>query len=169
MFEPAEPREDLTGQCFGTWTTIGLAGRKNKRIYWLCRCGCGAEQPVESHSLKNGRAKRCKACRGKRNGEHHTTHGLTKTVEYRTWQSMKTRCYNPKSKWFEYWGGRGITVHPDWLHDFPAFLEHVGPKPSAGYTIDRIDNDKNYEPGNVRWATQHEQMKNRRSWKKSLA
>jgi hypothetical protein len=90
-------------------------------------------------------------------------HGYTGTPEYRAWSGLKQRCLNPDNKNWEAWGGRGITVFPGWVHDFPAFLAHVGPRPGAGYSLDRIDVDGNYEPGNVRWANVGMQNNNRRT------
>lgn len=85
------------------------------------------------------------------------------TPEYNSWTNMKQRCLNPNSKAYKYYGGRGITIHPEWVNDFKAFYAYVGDKPSPSHSIDRINNDGNYEPGNVRWATKREQVSNRRA------
>ena len=89
---------------------------------------------------------------------------------YATWQSIKTRCYNPNSRGFRYYGARGVRMHPEWVNNARAFLDWVdsnlGPRPD-GTTLDRIDNDGDYAPGNLRWASIAEQRKNRRGWSKS--
>jgi hypothetical protein len=90
-------------------------------------------------------------------------HGMHKTPEYSSWEHMKQRCTNPNKRSFPWYGGRGISVHPEWMHSFLAFYAHVGPKPSPKHSLDRIDVNGNYEPGNVRWATQQQQMENARS------
>jgi hypothetical protein len=90
------------------------------------------------------------------------THGMRNTAEYGVWARMITRCENPRRDKWEYYGGRGITVSPLWRHDFAAFYAEVGPRPSVIHSIDRIDNDRGYEPGNVRWATKREQRANQR-------
>jgi hypothetical protein len=84
--------------------------------------------------------------------------------EYWAWQNAKARCFNPKMKSYKNYGERGITMAPEWVNDFPAFLAHIGPRPGLGYTLDRIDNERGYEPGNVRWATHSEQNRNKRPW-----
>lgn len=94
---------------------------------------------------------------------HGHSKRATKAPEYRVWTGIVTRCYNQKSKGFAYYGARGITMAPEWRHDFQAFFDHVGPKPAEGYSIDRIDNSRGYEPGNVRWSSMREQCRNRRS------
>jgi hypothetical protein len=98
------------------------------------------------------------------------SHGEVKTVggkrtpspEYRTWQSVKNRCFNPRSRDYSHYGGRGVTMHPAWVSDFAAFLADVGRRPCDGMTLDRVDGDGNYEPGNVRWVDRLEQARNRK-------
>ncbi len=80
--------------------------------------------------------------------------------EYLAWKGMKKRCFNPKQPKYPRYGGRGITVCQEWLHNFKAFLSHIGPRPGPEYSLDRIKNDGNYEPGNVRWATAKQQQAN---------
>lgn len=84
-------------------------------------------------------------------------------AEHMAWVNMIHRCYNPQNKDFKYYGARGIAVCEEWQQSFDAFFAHVGPRPSNRYTLDRKDNDGNYEPGNVRWATWYQQRANRRS------
>jgi hypothetical protein len=86
-----------------------------------------------------------------------------KTPEYKAWQNMKMRCYNPNGKWFKDYGGRGIMVCDRWLHNFDNFLEDMGNKPSPNLTLDRIDNDKDYSPNNCKWNNRYNQNRNRRN------
>jgi hypothetical protein len=89
-------------------------------------------------------------------------HGLSTTPEYKCWQQIKARCLNPTHRAYPDYGGRGITVHPDWSDDFMAFYRHVGPRPSKRHSLDRLNNARGYEPGNVAWKTKKEQNNNRR-------
>lgn len=91
------------------------------------------------------------------------THRLSYTPEYRAWQTMRLRCTNPRNRAWKDYGGRGITICDAWLSDPAAFIAHIGPKPSPKHELDRIDNSRGYEPGNVRWATRKENCRNRRS------
>lgn len=92
----------------------------------------------------------------------YTAHGMSNKPEYRVWHNMKQRCLNPNHKKYSDYGGRGITVYEEWINDFATFYDAVGERPHPKYSLDRIDNDGNYEPGNVRWTTVSEQNKNRR-------
>jgi hypothetical protein len=96
-------------------------------------------------------------------GSGTATHGMTNTPEYKTWRSAVERCHNPNNRQYPAYGARGIKVADEWRSDFAAFFAHVGPRPSGRYTLDRIDNDRGYEPGNVRWATYTTQANNKRS------
>lgn len=93
---------------------------------------------------------------------------INKFPNYATWLGIKYRCYNSNSKDYIHYGGRGIKVYDGWINNFTAFNDYVGEKPSADYSLDRIDNNGNYEPGNVRWATRHEQMANMRNNAKTV-
>lgn len=155
-------KKDITGDVFGGWTVLRFAGSRKvdgiSRRFWECRCVCGATSEILSTSLFNGNTKSC----GCLKIESQTTHGRSQTPEYRTWAHMHQRCTNPKHKRFADWGGRGIKVCDRW-QSFEAFLEDMGERPSAGHSIDRENNDGNYEPGNCRWATRSQQQSNKRS------
>lgn len=93
----------------------------------------------------------------------HLKRGYSSTSEYTTWRAMIARCYNPKINCFEMYGGAGITVCDRWKRSFSCFLEDMGKKPSSKHMLDRLDNSKGYEPGNVRWASATEQARNKRN------
>jgi len=148
-------RLNLEGQMFGHWTALEYVG--NSR--WLCRCACGKEKKVKGSVLNRGRSLSC-SCRRIAN---QTRHGGSRTPEYKIWSAFKDRCLNPANPGYARYGARGISVFPEWIASFGAFISHIGPRPSPKHSIDRIDNDRGYEPGNVRWATRKQQQRNIRT------
>lgn len=159
-------RLDLTNQRFGRLTALEFAGTVrsdggNEFTQWRCRCDCGAETITYTNGLRSGHAQSC-GCRQEDNQRRAVkTHGLYLSPAYRIWASMIQRCTNKKCGGYENYGGRGIAVCERWLK-FKNFVADMGQRPD-GKSIDRKDNDGNYEPSNCRWATKAEQEKNKRT------
>lgn len=154
--------EDLTGRRFGRLTVLGQCGRNpSNKILWSCACDCGGQTKTTTQKLKSGASRSCGCYNRDRVREYFTTHGGRHTRLFSIWSSMKTRCYNPKSKSYRYYGEKGVSICPEWLHDFGAFQKWAI---ANGYqddlTIDRINVDGDYCPENCRWATWHEQRMN---------
>ena len=162
---------DLTGNRYGRWTVLernyeAQERRQTPISVWVCRCDCGTiKNEVLYNSLTRGGSQSCGCLKRElllaEAREDHLAH-RTENSLYSIWQGMKTRCFNPRHPTYARYGARGITVHPDWINDFEAFAAHLGPRPSPEHSVDRIDSDGHYEPGNVRWATRLEQARNRR-------
>ena len=161
--------EYTKGQKVGELIYLHETSRVSKtirRAVFKCRQpGCDNEFITTIHKAKSMHTRSCGCLHAKSLKTQLTTHGLTGHHLGKAWHSMKQRCYNKKSKVYKYYGGRGITVCDEWLHDLKAFYDYVTQLPDygkAGYTLDRENNDGNYEPGNVRWATMHIQSINKR-------
>lgn len=159
---------DLTGEKFGRLTVTAFSHVNSQRLRcWKCRCECGGEVTTSGRNLRSGITVSC-GCRRRetlslnRRRCGNVTHGKSKTPEYRCWTSMLARCRNAATISFPHYGARGITVCERWTNSFVAFLQDMGPKPSPAHSIDRINSDGNYEPGNCRWAPPEVQARNKR-------
>lgn len=153
--------KDETGKVYGKWQVLGRDPDKlkAKEAFWLCRCTCGVTKSVVGRTLRNKESTGCRKCKD-------PIHGWTGTPLYKTVSGVLTRCYNTKASHYRLYGGRGIGVYSPWRTNLGEFCNYIqtalGPKPSPEYSLDRIDNNKDYEPGNLRWATPRQQNENKR-------
>lgn len=163
------PKVDMIGKRFQRWTVLredGYTEGKNKRYYrYLCICDCGTILSVIGRNLRKGITESCgcfqkeRAAAAQEKHGHSPRTGATRT--YYSWTAMIGRCSRPNNCGYKWYGARGIRVCDRWLNSFENFLEDMGERPK-GKSLDRINNDGNYEPSNCRWATQKEQIRNQR-------
>ncbi len=161
---PATPTfKNLADRRFGELTVLYYVGRRGGNAAWFCHCDCGVEKVVSSGRLTCTRrpARSC-GCRVPGKSQHPTLRQRHKP-EYMAWVAMRGRCSNRHDKYYAGYGGRGISVCERWQRSFKAFMDDMGPKPTPQHSIDRRNNDSNYEPGNCRWATRKEQQQNTRT------
>lgn len=161
--------KDITGQRFGRLVALGPIGRTTgtrKYILWLCQCDCGNTHKVTANNLRSGSTASCGCWLSDRVTAQNKTHGMWNEPIYKIWTGIKDRCTNSAGSHYTRYGARGITICNEWQDSFESFYSHVSQLPhfgEKGYSIDRIDNDGDYEPGNVRWATGTTQSRNRRT------
>lgn len=154
MGRAVSPFIDLSGDKYGLLTVVvRVEGNRWGSARWLCECDCGGEKVATARWLRQASNPSCGCL-------HHIPEHLRPT--HRAWAAMKGRCLYPCTNGYHNYGGRGITVCAEWMASFEAFHAHIGTKPGSAYSVDRIDVDGNYEPGNVRWATASEQAQNKR-------
>lgn len=162
----------LVGRKYGRLTILEVTGaRENGRLRYscTCRCECGTIKDYRTDALTIGKTKSCGCFNAELAAVRNRRHGGARRVtgrlpEYKVWEGMKRRCFNENEQNYERYGGRGITICERWLgtDGFGNFYADMGPRPSPYHSIDRINNDGNYEPGNCRWATDAQQRANKR-------
>ena len=152
---------DMTGRRLGALLVIRRTNESDHADGWLVRCDCGAETVIQRHQIR--RVRSCGCLRNEAQVAAARTHGMGHTPTWSSWISMKQRCTREKDPSWPRYGGRGIRVCQRWLDSFEAFFADMGERPSVDHSIDRMDVNGHYEPGNCRWATRTKQGRNKRN------
>lgn len=152
------------GNVYNGWTAVEFSHKEEKTgaTFWVYRCICGEERPVNASKVHGSQSMNCGCGRKQTLSGIFSTHKMCDHPMYATWYGMKTRCTNPNQKHWDIYGGRGIRYCERW-ESFESFLEDMQSSWAPGLTLERVDGDGNYEPGNCKWATQKEQANNRKS------
>lgn len=150
------------GNRYGRLVVVGEAGSRGSYRYVRCRCDCGVEKEIRAQRLRSGETQSCGCLQRERVRAASIRHGLSDTPIHRLWRGMNQRCSNPRHMSYPRYGGRGITVCPEWSASYEAFLAAVGPRPSPQHSLERVDNSAGYSPENCVWATAKDQMRNYR-------
>ncbi len=156
---------DLTGKKFTRYTVLEFYGSKNGKRKWKCQCECGTIGIVGTNDLVSGNSRSCGCLKNELASAKASRHKLSHSKVHDCWCAIRQRCENRNHKRFHKYGARGISVCPRW-HVFENFLEDMGHPASSAMSIDRIDNNGNYEPANCRWATPEQQARNKTAARK---
>ncbi len=150
----------LVGQSFGRLSVVARAESNGQLAFWKCLCACGNSVTVAGAKLTSGHTNSCGCLRSEVTALRSTKHGMKRTLAYKSWEGLRARCNCPTNRKYARYGGRGITVCERW-DDFANFFADMGERPSRHHSIERMNNDGNYEPGNCKWALPPEQSRNK--------
>ena len=158
-----KPLNTLQGQRFGYLVALYPGAKVDKHRAWVCKCDCGKEKTIREFVLLNGTVKSCGCHQYDGLKVRFVKHDMSRTREYRIWLGIRRRCNDPKHPGYKNYGGRGIRICKLYDDSFEEFIKEVGLCPKPNYTVDRINNEGHYEPGNLHWVSMKRNMRNRRN------
>ncbi len=153
----------MIGSVSGRLTVLKVLPATRRKGRLLCACACGAEKVIRKDHFLSEETTSCGCVQKERASQSNSTHGMSNSHEFAIWSGMIQRCTNPLNKAFKNYGGRGINVCDRWKSSYENFFSDMGRRPGPNYSIERVDNDRGYEPSNCIWATASQQAKNRRN------